>query len=103
MLFCKKKPNTDLRDIERLLFQVLNNQELIIKKENIMSDVLDNLTVGVANLTTAVATANALMVTLRGLLGPDETAALQAQIDLLTQQTTALNDGIAANQPPVAG
>ena len=68
-----------------------------------MSDVLDNLTVGVANLTTAVATANALMVTLRGLLGPDETAALQAQIDLLTQQTTALNDGIAANQPPVAG
>ena len=103
MLFGKKKPNTDLRDIERLLFQVLNNQELIIKKENIMSDVLDNLTVGVANLTTVVATANALMVTLRGLLGPDETAALQAQIDLLTQQTTALNDGIAANQPPVAG
>ena len=68
-----------------------------------MSVVLDNLTSAVGNLTASVATTIALLQKLVSMVGPDESVAIQTQIDLLTGQIVALNDGVAANQPPVVG
>ena len=96
--------------IERKLRQVLENEKIIIHNQFIssekyksMSVVLDNLTSAVGNLTASVATTIALLQKLVSMVGPDESVAIQTQIDLLTGQIVALNDGVAANQPPVVG
>ena len=103
-MFNKKKPDIDLRDIERLLFQVLNNQEVIIKKENHMSIATDNLTNAVANITVTISQTVALLQTLLAdIEDPTEEAKIQAQVDLLNAQNAALVAANAANQPPALG
>ena len=82
---------------------ILNNQLIIINKEINMSAVLDSLTAAVANLGVSVANVTTLLQTLVAKIGPDETAAIQAQVDALNADLANLNNAIAANQPPVVG
>jgi hypothetical protein len=104
MLFCKKKPDIDTREIIRLLFQVLNNQEVIIKKENKMSVATDNLTNAVANITVTISqTVTLLQTLLADIEDPTEEAKIQAQVDLLNAQNQALIAANVANQPPALG